>query len=88
MTRMRPNSRALAPMVLGPFAPEVLSYDLVRSVPRDSRFNISPGLNVAVQHVRRTGPAQWKPLVTLGGSTNLPIAFRQVAVIRGDSVGP
>lgn len=29
-----------APVALGPFGPEVLSYHLVRSVLRDSRFTI------------------------------------------------
>ncbi len=44
-----------ASIALGPFGPEVLSYELVRSVLRDSRFQIPPGLNLAVQGVT-SGP--------------------------------
>ena len=31
-----------APIAIGPLGPEVLSYDLVRSVLRDTRFQIPP----------------------------------------------
>jgi cytochrome P450 len=44
-----------ASIALGPFGPEVLSYELVRSVLRDGRFQIPPGLNLAVQGVT-SGP--------------------------------
>jgi cytochrome P450 len=44
-----------AAIALGPFGPEVLSYELVRSVLRDGRFQIPPGLNLAVQGVT-SGP--------------------------------
>ena len=33
-------AQQLAPIALGPFGPEVLSYHLVRSVLRDTRFQI------------------------------------------------
>jgi cytochrome P450 len=38
-----------APIALGPHGPEVLSYHLVRSVLRDSRFQIPPGINLLAQ---------------------------------------
>lgn len=44
-----------APIALGPFGPEVLSYHLVRAVLRDSRFQIPPGLNLVVQGIT-SGP--------------------------------
>ncbi|MCV6976044.1 cytochrome P450 [Mycobacterium bourgelatii] len=44
-----------APIALGPFGPEVLSYQLVRSVLRDARFQIPPGLNLVVQGIT-SGP--------------------------------
>ncbi|RUP03932.1 MAG: cytochrome P450 [Mycobacterium sp.] len=44
-----------APIALGPFGPEVLSYHLVRSVLRDGRFQIPPGLNLVVQGIT-SGP--------------------------------
>ncbi len=50
-----------ASIALGPFGPEVLSYELVRSVLRDSRFQIPPGLNLAVQGVT-SGPL-WDKVV-------------------------
>ena len=40
-----------APIALGPFGPEVLSYDLVRTVLRDPRFQIPPGYMLAVQGI-------------------------------------
>ncbi|MBW8711433.1 MAG: cytochrome P450, partial [Mycobacterium sp.] len=50
-----------APIALGPFGPEVLSYELVRTVLRDSRFQIPPGLNLAVQGIT-SGPL-WDKIV-------------------------
>ena len=44
-----------APIALGPFGPEVLSYDLVRTVLRDNRFQIPPGYILAVQGIT-SGP--------------------------------
>ncbi len=44
-----------APVALGPHGPEVLSYHLVRSVLRDTRFQIPPGLNLLVQGIT-SGP--------------------------------
>ena len=58
-----------APVAIGPLGPEVLSYHLVRSVLRDNRFQIPPGI------VRQAQGAPWKPVVSLSGPLSLPIAF-------------
>ncbi len=48
-----------APIAIGPFGPEVLSYDLVRNVFRDSRFQVPPGYILAVQgHLHESGCGQ------------------------------
>ncbi|OBK93326.1 cytochrome [Mycobacterium asiaticum] len=49
------SAQQQAPVALGPFGPEVLSYHLVRSVLRDNRFQIPPGLNLVVQGIT-SGP--------------------------------
>lgn len=46
-----------APVALGPHGPEVLSYHLVRTVLRDARFQIPPGMNLLVQGI--TSGALW-----------------------------
>jgi cytochrome P450 len=50
-----------APIALGPFGPEVLSHDLVRTVLRDSRFQIPPGLNLTTAGIT-SGPL-WDKVV-------------------------
>jgi cytochrome P450 len=50
-----------APVAIGPFGPEVLSYRLVRSVLRDTRFQIPPGMNLLVQGIT-SGPL-WDKVV-------------------------
>lgn len=50
-----------APVALGPHGPEVLSYHMVRSVLRDSRFQIPPGINLLVQGIT-SGPL-WDKVV-------------------------
>src|ERR1700759_2312395 len=40
-----------APIALGPYGPEVLSYDLVRTVLRDSRFAMPRGISLVVQGI-------------------------------------
>jgi cytochrome P450 len=50
-----------APVALGPFGPEVLSYHMVRSVLRDTRFQIPPGINLQAQGVT-SGPL-WDKVV-------------------------
>jgi cytochrome P450 len=54
-------AQQLAPIALGPYGPEVLSYHLVRSVLRDTRFQIPPGLNLLVQGIT-SGPL-WDKVV-------------------------
>ena len=44
-----------APIAIGPFGPEVLSYELARSLLRDTRFVIPPGLHLSAQGVT-SGP--------------------------------
>jgi cytochrome P450 len=55
------EAQRLAPIALGPYGPEVLSYHLVRSVLRDARFQIPPGLNLLVQGIT-SGPL-WDKVV-------------------------
>src|SRR5271157_4527207 len=50
-----------ASIAMGPFGPEVLSYHLVRSVLRDTRFQIPPGINLLAQGVT-SGPL-WDKMV-------------------------
>ncbi|OBH40377.1 cytochrome P450 [Mycobacterium mantenii] len=52
--RLREAQRQ-APVALGPHGPEVLSYHLVRSVLRDPRFQIPPGINLLAQGIE-SGP--------------------------------
>jgi cytochrome P450 len=49
------------PVALGPFGPEILSHDLVRTVLRDHRFQVPPGLNLAMQGITE-GPL-WDKVV-------------------------
>src|SRR6201992_421833 len=44
-----------APVAMGPYGPEGLSYQLVRSVLRDTRFQIPPGINLLSQGIT-SGP--------------------------------
>lgn len=48
--RLRAAQRR-APVAIGPHGPEVLSYHLVRSVLRDPRFHIPPGINLLAQGI-------------------------------------
>jgi cytochrome P450 len=52
--RLRAAQRQ-APIAIGPFGPEVLSYRLVRSLLRDTRFQIPPGINLLSQGIT-SGP--------------------------------
>jgi cytochrome P450 len=58
------------PIALGPYGPEVLSYELVRTVLRDSRFVIPKGIGLVVQGIT-SGPI-WdrvtKQLLSLDGA--------------------
>ncbi len=61
--RLREAQRQ-APLALGPYGPEVLSYRMVRSVLRDTRFVIPPGINLMVQGIT-SGPLWDKVLNSL-----------------------
>jgi len=50
-----------APIAMGPYGPEILSYDLARSFLRDARLQIPPGLNLLVQGIT-SGPL-WDKVV-------------------------
>jgi cytochrome P450 len=53
-----------APIALGPYGPEVLSYDLVRTVLRDPRFAMPRGISLVVQGIT-SGPVWDKVCQTL-----------------------
>src|ERR1700752_527381 len=55
------DAQRLAPIAMGPYGPEVLSYHLVRSVLRDTRFQIPPGINLLAQGIT-SGPL-WDKVV-------------------------
>ena len=55
------EAQRLAPIALGPYGPEVLSYHLVRSILRDTRFQIPPGISLLAQGVS-SGPL-WDKVV-------------------------
>ena len=44
-----------APMAVGPYGPEILSYELARTVLRDPRFRIPPGMSLMIQGIT-SGP--------------------------------
>src|SRR5271166_7141739 len=49
------QTREQAPIALGPYGPELLTYDLVRTALRDSRFAMPRGVNLVVQGIS-SGP--------------------------------
>lgn len=53
--RIIDDARKLSPIAVGPHGPEVLSYELVRTVLRDSRFVTARGLGLDLQGVT-SGP--------------------------------
>ena len=53
-----------APIALGPYGPEVLGYDLVRTVLRDSRFAMPRGISLVVQGIT-SGPVWDKVCQTI-----------------------
>ena len=55
------EAQSHAPIALGPYGPEVLSYHLVRTVLRDNRFQIPPGINLLTQGMT-SGPL-WDKVV-------------------------
>jgi cytochrome P450 len=59
-------AQRVAPIALGPLGPEMLSYELVRTVLRDSRFQIPSGYILAVQGIT-SGPLWDKVMSSLLG---------------------
>ncbi len=55
-------ARRQAPIAMGPYAPEVLSYELVRTVLRDPRFVTASGLGLDLQGIT-SGPL-WERAIT------------------------
>jgi cytochrome P450 len=49
--RLIRQARGQAPIALGPYGPELLSHDLVRTVLRDSRFAMPRGINLVAQGI-------------------------------------
>ena len=64
------EARQRGPIAMGPFGPELLTYDLVRSVLRDNRFAVPQGIGLVVQGIT-SGPV-WdrvcKLLISLDGA--------------------
>jgi cytochrome P450 len=49
------EARNQSPIAMGPYGPEVLSYNLVRTVLRDPRFSLPKGMTLAAQGIT-SGP--------------------------------
>jgi cytochrome P450 len=49
------DAQRLAPIAIGPLGPEVLSYELARTILRDPRFTIPPGIHLTA-HGLTSGP--------------------------------
>ncbi len=68
--RILREARRRSPIAMGPYGPEILTYDLVRTVLRDTRFAMPKGVSLAVQGIT-SGPV-WdrvtKLLVSLDGA--------------------
>lgn len=66
------QARRQGPVAMGPHGPEVLSYELVRTVLRDDRFAMPKGLTLAVQGI--TSGELWdlslKGLLSLDGEAH------------------
>jgi cytochrome P450 len=64
------HARQQSPIALGPYGPEVLTYDLARTVLRDTRFTMPQGIGLVVQGII-SGPV-WdrvtKLLISLDGA--------------------
>ncbi len=58
------HAQRQAPIALGPYGHEVLSYDLVRTVLRDSRFAMPRGIGLVVQGIT-SGPVWDKVCQTI-----------------------
>jgi cytochrome P450 len=58
------QARSQTPIALGPYGPEMLTYELVRTVLRDSRFAMPRGISLVVQGIT-SGPVWDKVCQTL-----------------------
>ena len=57
------RARRQAPIALGPYGPDILAYDLVRTVLRDPRFRVPQGMFLAAQGIT-SGPV-WDRVIQL-----------------------
>jgi cytochrome P450 len=68
--RILRRARQRSPIAMGPYGPEVLTYDLARTVLRDTRFAMPQGIGLVVQGIT-SGPV-WdrvtKLLISLDGA--------------------
>ncbi|MGV0789512.1 cytochrome P450 [Mycolicibacterium sp. XJ2] len=64
-------AQASAPIAIGPFGPEILSYELSREILRDSRFRLPPGITLASQGIT-SGPLFDKMANSLLGLEGAP----------------
>lgn len=92
--RLIKKAREQAPIAMGPLGPEVLTYDLARTVMRDPRFSMPKGIGLLVQNIT-SGPV-WdrvsKLIISFDGAEHLRLrrlvsrAFTPRAVERLRSV--
>ena len=68
--RLIRQARHQGPIAMGPYGPEVLTYDLARTVLRDSRFAVPQGIGLIVQGIT-SGPV-WDRVCKLLISMNGP----------------
>ena len=61
--RLIRRARQQAPIAVGPHGPQVLTYDLVRTVLRDPRFRVPHGLGLEAQGIT-SGPL-WDRVIKL-----------------------
>lgn len=65
------SAQARAPIAVGPFGPEILSYELSRDMLRDNRFRLPPGITLASQGIT-SGPLFDKMANSLLGLEGAP----------------
>ncbi|OBB72513.1 cytochrome P450 [Mycobacterium sp. 852014-52144_SCH5372336] len=65
------SAQARAPIAIGPFGPEILSYEFSREILRDSRFRLPPGITLASQGIT-SGPLFDKMANSLLGLDGAP----------------
>ncbi|OBK79513.1 cytochrome P450 [Mycobacterium sp. 1274761.0] len=65
------SAQSRAPIAIGPFGPEILSYELAREILRDNRFRLPPGITLAAQGIT-SGPLFEKMATSLLGLDGPP----------------